>query len=165
MLKRLLPVAALLLALAGCGSDPASDTGNPAAGRDLLTFTATTVDGQPFDGATLTGKPTVLWFWAPWCTTCLGQAPGVNETAARFKDTVHIVGVAGLDDAAAMPGFIAKANVGQLRHIADPEGTIWKRFGITQQSTFVILDRTGAVTFSGKLDGDQLSDRVAPLIT
>ncbi|GAA2888845.1 hypothetical protein GCM10020220_093800 [Nonomuraea rubra] len=32
---------------------------------DVLRFTATTLDGQKFDGASLAGKPVVFWFWAP----------------------------------------------------------------------------------------------------
>jgi hypothetical protein len=37
------------------------------AGTWLRSFAGTTVEGKPFSGASLAGKPTVLWFWAPWC--------------------------------------------------------------------------------------------------
>ncbi|MDH2393959.1 redoxin family protein, partial [Streptomyces sp. HNM0663] len=40
------------------------------------------MDGKPFDAKTLAGKPAVLWFWAPWCPTCKGQAAETAKVAA-----------------------------------------------------------------------------------
>ena len=31
-----------------------------------LDFSGTTVSGDEFQGASLAGRPTLLWFWAPW---------------------------------------------------------------------------------------------------
>ena len=50
-------------------------TGPPAAlADDRLDFTGTTLSGAPFDGASLQGKPAVLWFWTPWCPFCNAEA-------------------------------------------------------------------------------------------
>lgn len=46
------------------------------AADDRLNFTATTLGGAPFNGASLQGKPAVLWFWTPWCPYCNAEAPG-----------------------------------------------------------------------------------------
>ena len=81
-------------ALAGCSSpSPPSGGTQPAAtsAGPLLAFTATTLDGEPFDGMSLAGKPTVLWFWAPWCPVCLQQAPGVRAAIEQYGDKVNIV--------------------------------------------------------------------------
>ena len=40
------------------------------AADDRLQFTGTTLSGAPFNGASLQGKPAVLWFWTPWCPFC-----------------------------------------------------------------------------------------------
>ena len=37
----------------------------PARADDRLDFTGTTVDGAPFNGASLAGRPAMLWFWTP----------------------------------------------------------------------------------------------------
>ena len=77
-----------LLLLAGCagsGTNPhvAPTTGVVSPLAHIGAVPAT-VSGAPFDPATLTGKPVVLWFWAPWCTICRSEAPAVTKVAADF---------------------------------------------------------------------------------
>lgn len=141
------------------GADAEAD--EPAG--SALTFTATTVDGADFDAADLAGKPTVFWFWAPWCPTCVSQSPQVLELAEEHGDAVNVVGVAGLDESAAMADFITMTDTGDLTHLDDEEGAVWRQFGITAQSTFAVLDENGVVTYTGYLEPDELADRVAEL--
>jgi thiol-disulfide isomerase/thioredoxin len=157
---------AVAMAVTGCGrAQPAAGgQSTPTPTGPLLAFTATTLDGQAFDGMSLAGKPAVLWFWAPWCPTCLSQAPGVREAVARYSDRVGIVGVAGLDKTEAMPEFVRLAKVQSMTHLADEAGVVWKRFGVTAQSIFVLLDRSGNVTFKGQLSADEVPARVASLL-
>ena len=63
-----------------------------------------------------------------------------------------------------MQPFVDRTNTGTLTHLADPTGEIWRRFEVTQQSTYVLLDATGQVTFSGVLGGDDLRRQVAGLV-
>lgn len=139
----------------GTGSAPAQGGGDasPQAGGGTgaptpaaLDFTVATVDGGTFDGADLAGGPAVLWFWAPWCVVCAGQAAEVSALAQEYDGRAAVVGVAGLDGSVdAMRDFVARTGVAGLVHLADVDGVVWRRFGITAQSTFVVLDRTGAV--------------------
>ena len=156
------------VALAGC-SQPSQPSGGtqPAAtsAGPLLAFTATTLDGESFDGMSLAGKPTVLWFWAPWCPVCLQQAPGVRAAIEQYGDKVNIVGVAGLDTTAAMPEFVRLAKVEAMTHLADEAGIVWKRFGVTAQSTFVLIDADGTVTGKGRLDADEVPGKVGELLS
>jgi len=156
-------LAVVMVALAGCGGAGDGSGERPATGP-LLAFTATTLDGKPFDGMSLAGKPAVLWFWAPWCPTCLGQAPGVRTAVDRYADKVSIVGVAGLDRVEAMPEFVRLAKVETMPHIADEAGVVWKRFEVTAQSIFVLIDAAGEITFRGRLSADEVPDRVAALL-
>jgi thiol-disulfide isomerase/thioredoxin len=142
------------------------DTAVPDAGAadSALTFTATTVDGADLAAADLAGKPTVLWFWAPWCPTCVSQSPQVLDLAEEHGDAVNVVGVAGLDEPGAMADFIEMTGTGSLTHLDDEEGAVWRQFGITAQSTFAVLDEDGVVTYTGYLEPDELADRVAELV-
>jgi len=155
-----------VVALLGCGgpSNSAAAPPAPAVSGPQLAFTATTLDGKPFDGASLQGRPAVLWFWAPWCPTCLGQAPGVREALSRYGGRVAIIGVAGLDKTEAMPEFVRLAKVEGMTHLADEAGVVWKRFGVTEQSIFVFIDAGGQVTFRGRLDPHDIPNRVAALL-
>ncbi|WP_327041655.1 redoxin domain-containing protein [Micromonospora ureilytica] len=141
------------------GGPPAA----PAQVPDVLRFTGTTLGGAAFDAAQLAGKPVVLWFWAPWCATCASQAWTVAEIAPKYRDTVPIVGVAGLGERKAMKEFVTEFELGGTPQIEDSKGTLWKRFKVTEQSIFVIIDRSGAVVHEGFLDGEALTAKVAAL--
>jgi peroxiredoxin len=131
---------------------------------EALNFTATTVDGKPFDAKTLAGKPTVLWFWAPWCPTCKGQAAATAEVASDYQGKANVVGVAGLDKSAAMRAFVSDTGTGSFPHLSDEKGEVWKRFEITQQSVYVILDQTGKTVYEGVLPGGKgLAEKVSAL--
>ncbi|MGW7357257.1 redoxin domain-containing protein [Streptomyces sp. NPDC054802] len=184
-------LATTALALAGCGTEEpaaagdteksatpgAAGTASPDASApaeagsdatavpDTLRFTGTTVDGRPFDAATLAGKPAVLWFWAPWCPTCKGQGPETAKVAAEFEGRANVVGVAGLDKPQAMKDFVADTKVGAFPNLSDEAGDIWKKFEITEQSVYVILDKDGKAVFTGSLPGGKgLADKVRPLV-
>ncbi|WP_073224328.1 redoxin domain-containing protein [Streptomyces sp. NBRC 110465] len=185
-------VAAALLALTGCGASgsdaaddagavspstatspaqpPADSAGSGGTGADgatvpaALDFTATTVDGKPFDAKTLAGKPTVLWFWAPWCPKCKAQAAETAKVAAAYQGKANVVGVAGLDTNAAMKDFISDTATDSFPHLSDEKGEVWKRFKVTEQSRYVILDQTGKTVYEGVLPGGKgLADKVAGL--
>lgn len=189
--RRLAPaaVATVLLALTGCGADspstggpapgdpagtpPAATTPAPSGGSspapsvvpEKLRFTGTTLDGKAFDGAALAGKPAVLWFWAPWCPKCRAQAEATAKVASDYRGRVTVIGVAGLDDADAMRGFVSDQKVGGFPHLSDEAGAVWKRFEIIEQSVYVVLDAKGNQVFSGNLPaGAGLSDKVAELV-
>jgi len=145
------------------GTAPSSPSpGKPAIGQ--LGFTGTTLAGKPFNAATLAGKPVLLWFWAPWCPTCVAEAPDVLEVQQAYAGTIGIVGVAGLDKKNNMQPFVDRTKTAALTHLADPDGEIWRRFEVTQQSTYVLLDSSGNVSFKGVLGGDELRDKVAALV-
>src|ERR1700737_1966154 len=78
-----------------------------AVADDRLNFTGTTLSGASFNGASLQGKPAVLWFWAPWCPFCNAEAPGVSQVAAS-NTKVTFLGIAGRSDVGQMQNFVSK---------------------------------------------------------
>lgn len=172
-----LPVLATsaLLGLAGCGSAahggpaPVRAAGVPAgAGASAavpasLAFTATTLDGKRFDGASVAGRPVVLWFWAPWCATCASEAQTLPDLATEYQGKVAVVGVAGMGPEKDMHQFVADFDLGGMTNLSDDAGVVWKRFGVTEQSVYVLLDRRGKVVAKGWLDNQQIGDQMARL--
>jgi thiol-disulfide isomerase/thioredoxin len=162
--------AALLLSaltsglLAGCGTESASSTSAsapapssaaPAPGQTgaspaqsvpkRLAFKARTLEGAEFSGASLLGKPAVVWFWAPWCSTCRGEAPGVAEVAKRFEGKVAFLGIAGRDDVPEMRKFVDQEKLGFFPHVVDADGELWTSFGITGQPGYAFVGEDGKV--------------------
>ncbi|WCN80209.1 TlpA family protein disulfide reductase [Micromonospora sp. LH3U1] len=140
-----------------------SPSAAPAQVPDILRFTGTTLTGAAFDAAQFAGRPVVLWFWAPWCATCASQAWTVAEIAPQYRDTVPIVGVAGLGEQKAMKEFVTEFDLAGMPQIDDRAGALWRRFKVTEQSIFVIIDRDGKVVHQGFLDGEALTARVSAL--
>ncbi|BCJ75096.1 hypothetical protein CS0771_46400 [Catellatospora sp. IY07-71] len=183
---RLATAAALVAALGACGepaapqapavqspsaalqpsvsASPAQASMSPATVPQSLRFTATTVDGKPFDAAALAGKPVVLWFWAAWCPRCRAKAADVVAVQRAHGDAVHVVGVAGLGSGKdAMRRFAADTGITAFANLDDDRGEVWRRFDVTAQEYFVVIDRDGKVVHRGGLSGDQLRERVAAL--
>ncbi len=142
--------------------EPAEEVAIPAA----LDFDAPTVDGGTFAGASLVGQDSVLYFWAPWCTVCRAEAPGLTGVANEFEGEATFYGVAGLSsDVAAMQGFVADTGTDGLVHIADTDGSIYTGFGVSSQTTFAFVDDDGTIEIvRGPLSEDDLRARTQALI-
>ncbi len=88
----------------------------------------------------------LLFFTSNWCKECSKQNDLNNEAFSELKD----LGTLGL-------------NI----HILDSETTtetdaLAKKFGVTKENTFVILDKNGAVSFkfTGELSKDGLISKI-----
>ena len=159
--------AALLLAAvtlaAGCGAagtapDPAADVAAAGDATGAPAFTAATLDGEEFDSAARFAEgPTVLWFWAPWCTICRAEAPEVVAVAEELAGEVAFVGVAGRGETAEMAEFVADTGTGGLDHVVDTDGGIWSDYGVVAQPACAFVGRDGQVeVFNGALPPDDL---------
>ena len=130
---------------------------------ETLDFTGTLVSGEVFEGASLAGRPTLLWFWAPWCPTCRGQIPQVEGIAADHAGELNVIGVGSLDSSEAIADFAG--DVDEVVHLEDVDGELWKRFGVTEQSSFVLLDADGTVVLEAGYGGtDDLGARVDDVV-
>lgn len=124
-----------------------------------LDFTGTTLAGKAFNGAALKGKSVVLWFWAPWCTTCLQEEPNVVALSRHYARRVIVVGVSSLATIQ-MIDDIAR-QIPSIINLVDPKLGVWNHFGVQAQSTYLVLDRNARVVGSGYLEDDQLNKLVA----
>jgi len=161
--------ALVLLVLTACGNTAdASREAGTASGASTgdardLSFTSTTVAGDRFEGSTLAGKPTVLWFWAPWCPTCRGQIGVVSSLAEAHPDDLNVVGVGSLDDPTAIADFAGKVSPA-VAMLSDDDGAVWRHFGVKAQSTYLVLDKDGNQVASGYLSDDELETVVEPMV-
>jgi thiol-disulfide isomerase/thioredoxin len=172
-LRLILPAlaTAALVALTGCGSGDKQGAFRPPeapakaanAVPANLAFTGRTLDGKAFDAASLAGRPVILWFWAPWCATCASEAQSVSTLAPKYKGKVDFVGIAGMGGEKDMKEFVSDYDVGMITQLADGAGTVWRKFGVAEQSTYIVLDRKGEVVAKGWLDDQEITARLAKL--
>ena len=137
----------------------------PTARADDLNFTGTTLSGAGFNGASLQGKPAVLWFWTPWCPFCNQEAPNVSAVAAA-NPQVTFVGVAARSDVAQMQSFVSKYNL-NFTNLNDADGSIWAKYNVPWQPAYVFLRPDGTSTFvnnpTSAMSQQELTDRVRAL--
>ncbi len=167
-----------LALVAGCSAPSGSTAGTSSAQKevsgsamqaaaqpagDRLGFTASTLDGKPFDGQSLRGKPAVMWFWAAWCSICAREAPTVAKVAAA-NPGVTFVGVSALDGVPAMQKFVTDRGVGGFTHLADQDAAVWRRFGVTSQPAQAFISADGTVSVvPGPMSEQDLASRVNAL--
>jgi len=154
-----------LLLLTGCGGVDSSLTERESA-AEKLAFQATTVEGKSFDGTSLIDRDVVLYFWAPWCPVCRDEIRDIAAVAKEFEGRgMRVIGVASLGDLSAMTDFVTDTGTEELTHLADIEGTIWSRFGVTRQYTAAFVDDGGSVeVVSGPFTREDLENRVTALL-
>ncbi|CAJ1494004.1 redoxin domain-containing protein [[Mycobacterium] kokjensenii] len=150
-------VATVLIGLIfGCGS--------PTRAEDAqLDFTAQTLDGRPFSGTSLHGRPAVLWFWAPFCPLCQKDAPMVARLAETHPN-VTFVGVGAQDRLEALRAFVTRYGVDGFTELADTDAAVWAKFGVTRQPAYAFISPDGRVeVVTGSLAEAELNRRLAAL--
>ncbi len=149
-------LAAIAVLIFGCGSQTGAENAQ-------LDFTAQTLDGRPFSGASLSGRPAVLWFWTPWCPLCQRDAPMVARLAAAHPK-VTFVGVGAQDRPDTLRSFAARYGVDGFTELADTDAAVWARFGVTRQPSYAFLHPDGRIEVAtGSLPEVELSRRLQAL--
>ena len=69
--------------------EPTSVSPSPLSGLMALKITAQQT--TTYDEAIANGKPTLLEFYADWCTTCQALAPEVQHLHGQYGDNLNIV--------------------------------------------------------------------------
>lgn len=158
-------IVALVLSACGTGAASGGQTDGAPTNPTAAFANTRTIDGTIFDAEPLTGRDTVAWFWAPWCTICRGEAPDITRIAARYSDKVTTIGIAGRGKQAEMAQFVSDTGVGSFAQLADLDGSIWNAFGIYGQPAFAFINNDGTVqVFVGSLDKRSLTERFEQLI-
>jgi peroxiredoxin len=138
-----------------------------AAPSDLASAPAFSV--RVFDGGTITladvrDRPTVLFFMAYWCGTCIPEAQALGRLHREFASQgLRIIAVdidptssrealAGFREAAGSPGYM---------FAFDDGGKTTRAYGIATLDATVIIDRDGRIAYRDAFVTDYLTLRDA----
>jgi len=170
MKRSLISSSLTLLIAAGYLLSPIAAAGSAsqasfATNKTKLTFTAKTVDGKNFSSKVLVNKkPTVIWFWAPWCAICMNESAYIVATAEKYQGKVNFVGVGALASREEMVDFVSHTGTSIFTNLNDAEGKLWNRFGVVIQPTLLIVEATGKITTKvGPSDKRYLAKKLAAL--
>ncbi len=136
-----------------------------ATNNAKLTFTAKTVEGKKFTSKVLANKkPTVFWFWAPWCAICKNESANLVAAAEQYKGKVNFVGIGALGNQAEMQDFVTHTGTSLFTNLNDADGKLWNRFGVVIQPTLIFVDAKGKITSKvGPSDEEFLQKKLVAL--
>jgi len=105
--------------------------------------------------------PTVVNFFASWCTPCIAEMPAFEEVFQDVGDEVDFIGVAVSDRTADAERIVEETGV-TYRWARDGRGDVANAAAVTQMPATMFVDADGTVVevHSGALDADELRDLI-----
>lgn len=101
--------------------------------------------------------PTVVNFFASWCTPCIAEMPAFESVFQEVGDEVDFVGVAVSDRTADAARIVEDTGI-TYRWARDGRGDVANAAAVTQMPATMFVDGDGEVVtvHSGALDADEL---------
>jgi thiol-disulfide isomerase/thioredoxin len=127
-----------------------------AVGSDAPGAAVETLDGKPVDLADYVKKgPTLLQFWATWCTNCKALEPRINAAITKYAGKVRFVAVA-VSVNQTVDRIKAYRDKYHMTHdiVYDRKGYAADAYEVAATSYIVVVDGKGKVVYTG-LGSDQ----------
>lgn len=172
-MRKIVPLLLLVVAIGACkrreqpaavtqtgtqaptATAPATTTTGVEVGATMPEYTATLLDGAPYDLAKERGQVVLLNLWATWCAPCRSEMPDLqalhNKYSARgFK----VVGVS-IDQGGAetVKPFIAEEKI-TYPIVVDPDERMAAILNTSVLPVTLLLDRNGKILWKrpGQID-------------
>ena len=112
-------------------------------GDPVPPITGTTLDGRPFDLASLRGRPVLINFWGPSCVPCRDEFPVLEKgLAAHAAEGLAVVGVLFQDPPDPARAFVAQYG-GTWPTVVDPTKAIAAAYRVAARPQSYFVDRDG----------------------
>ena len=143
-------------------------------------FTLNTLDVKQISLEMLKGKPSILWFMATWCPSCIGQADAIKKITSEYGSKINVVVMdlwaAQNIGGQSAQGLNAETNSDLLSFIAKYGSPEWKgtfdtdkvsiKYGITEVDSTVVIDGNGNIVmkYLGPSGYQPIKDALSKLI-
>lgn len=143
-------------------------TSAPGGAQIAPSFTLPDVKGDPFDSASMTGKPAVINFFATWCPPCRGEIPGFVEVYEKYKEQGFVmVGISvDTDTRDKLPAFVDEHKITYPVLVGGDGATAKAYGGVSAIPTTFFVGRDGAIrnVHVGFMDRDAFDREVTKLL-
>jgi thiol-disulfide isomerase/thioredoxin len=142
-------VVALLIAIVVVGGTwwylrPSTD-GRVQVGEPAPVISGVTLDGSPFELASLRGKPVLINFWGPTCVPCREEMPLLAAKSTTHAESgFTIVGVL-TDDPPEPARDFEQAYGATWSTVEDPDRAIKTAYRVVARPTSFFVDAAGIV--------------------
>lgn len=100
--------------------------------------------GQTFNIQSCQGQPTLLHFWATWCSTCKMEENSISAISEDYQ-VITIAMNSGADQE--IKDYLEKREI-SFPVIVDEYGEVAKRFGVRGVPTSFVIDSQGNIDFT-----------------
>jgi len=114
------------------------------AGGEAIDFKAVTTSGENIALSDYKGKTFLLHFWASWCHYCNFEQSSITDIS---KDTPILTVAFQSGNATEVAEFMKEKGILSWVTIADEEGDISKRYGVSAVPATFIIDENGKIRF------------------
>jgi thiol-disulfide isomerase/thioredoxin len=125
-------------------------------GRKSPSFSARSIEGKLINSSSLSGKNTLLIFWATWCPPCMKEIPYLKQINEEYKgDGLAMVSVSLDRDSIKMAKVIIENKLNWI-HIFN-SSSITKTFRINPIPAVFLIDEKGVILYN-KLNRENETD-------
>ena len=112
-------------------------------------FTVATLDGGEFSLVAQRGKPTIIFFMAYWCGTCIPEAQALARLHEEYGDTLNIIAI-DIDSSSSLDAlnqFKRASGDGAYTWALDLGQVVTNSYRVRALDTTLILDADGYIIF------------------
>lgn len=125
---------------------PGAGSSTAASSNATTAFTATTLSGEKI--SVPGGKPSVVFFFAASCVTCGSGAQALAEAQASVPSVSYVaVDIDPSESEAVVRDFLTQNGAEALAFTRDTDAALAVAFNVTQLSTAIVLDASGAEVY------------------
>lgn len=114
-------------------------------GRAAPALPTDRVSGSAVTLASLRGRPSLVVFWASWCTPCEQEAPALERFARALHGRATLVGIDWSDPSLSGAKAFVRRFGWTFPNLRDPDETSGQRYGVSGLPTTYAIDGSGRI--------------------